>query len=157
MPHRVETPKTQTPVFPDRCVECGEAAPGATLTCTSSTSAWKPLREPLWKGWKQEVPVCEGCKGALRRGKWLGRLVFAASIAVTLSVLFVMFTFSPSFADGWTGYAVMFGAIAVPLLVGQAIFTPSIEFSGFADRLVFNFRSPDYAKEYAALNESVVK
>lgn len=157
MPHRVDIPKTQTPAFPDRCVECGQESPGTTLTYSASTSAWKPLKEPLWKGWKQEVPVCEGCKGALRRGEWLGRLVFAASIAVTLSILLLMLSFSPTFADGWVGYVVLFAAIAVPLLVGQAIFTPSIEFSGFAERLVFNFRSPDYAEEFAALNESVVK
>lgn len=83
--------------------------------------------------------------------------MFAASIAVAVGILFTVFSLSPSVAERWTGYVVILGAIAVPLLVGQAIFTPSIEFSGFADRLVFNFRNSDYAKDFAALNGSQVK
>ena len=157
MPYSVDIPKTQTPTFPDRCIECGELAPGTTLSYSSSTSAWKPLKEPLWKNWKVDVPVCEGCKPALRRGKWWGRLVFGIAIAVALGIMFLVITVWPTVVDRWTGYLVIIGAIAVPLLVGQAIYTPSIDFSGFADRLSFDFRSKDYAKDFAALNESRVK
>ncbi len=154
--HDVDIPKSATPRFPDRCVECGASAPGATCPVSTVFGRRKPLREEAFKSWTFEVPCCPDCARALRIGRWKARVLFFTAVGVAVGAMFGAVTLWPSLLDSWLMYVVVLAAVAVPIAVGQSIYTPSVEITPVGDELSFAFRDRAFAEGFAADNGATV-
>lgn len=156
MSHRVDIQKAQEPVFPDRCVNCGTASPGESMSIKGALSGNTPLREDVFKRWRAEVPCCRGCQGAVRRHRFIAKLLFGASVVAALFLLLIIVTIWPGITDSWLIYVAILSSVAIPGAIVQSIHVPQIELTPSDERLIFEFKNHDFASQFAELNESKV-
>lgn len=152
MMHAVEVEADSPPVFPDRCVVCAKHQPGDGAQMTALFNGMKPLEDELFKLHRATIPVCGGCKSTLHRSRWLGKLVFAAAIVVSVVLILGMLELPGAWLEGWVGYAVLAAAGLGPFIVAMLVYTPYFDFSPWDRRVIYEFRDADYAKRFAELS-----
>jgi len=148
----VRIAKSQSPSFPDLCVQCGKAAPGATVTVRAGSGGDKPLGEDVFASWKVEVPCCEGCRGAVRRHRWIARFLFGLAVLASVVLWGIGVTLWPGVAQGWGHYVLILAAVLIPQVVVRSLHQAAIEIMPSGDQLVFELRDPAFAKAFAELN-----
>lgn len=100
-----------------------------------------------------EVPACELCRRPLRRQWWLCRLLDVAVIAIGLAA-------AGSLLQGYKGPLkrwLVIGIVLVflmPLALWETFFPPPFDITVCSDTVDYEFRDPDCAVEFAALNLS---
>lgn len=151
MAHTVELPTASVPRFPDRCVVCGRERPGDAVDLRAFFNAMQPLDDSVGKIHHVQVPACAGCKGKLVRSRWIGKAVFGVCVAIGTALIFGLTQLG--WVEGWLAYVAILVALAVPLAIGQLLYTAHFDFSPWDRRLVFEFRSRDYAEAFEAINE----
>src|SRR5437867_10864857 len=72
----INLPKSRVPVFPDRCVACGQSQPGTTIRICTNAIGWWTFA--FWMfGWRfcVDVPACVSCRARMLSQKWLSRIL----------------------------------------------------------------------------------
>lgn len=153
----IRLPKSQVAKFPDKCVVCGQEHPDATVKVSTRAIGWW-----TWLFWlpgrkfSVEVPACSWCGGRLRR-QHLFRWLLTVALIFTAIVLI-----APNF-EGITRPLrkwLILGAVIVclsPWFVLQMVFPPPIDLTAYTDSVEYEFRDPEYAAEFAALNNAPVE
>ena len=137
--------------FPDQCVMCGKAHPGATHRYTVRQGL-SLSRIGSW--WQFHVPCCKRCGWRLDIGRVLRGarvLLITAAVAGPAAWLLYHYTSLREPALGWA----IFGFICAGIMVGAVweIFHPpefALEVAG--KTVSFHFRSRERAEEFAAAN-----
>src|SRR5262249_37482382 len=133
-------PKTHKPVFPDQCAHCGSLKPGSTV----------PFEV---EGLRFAVPICEGCASRIRLREVIQRwLLRGGTIAAFVVVLVVLFWLHPGRSGGKVLAFLIAGACIVPWLAYTWLAPVPLMLLTFEDKVRFEFRSPNYAADFAALN-----
>ena len=80
----VELPKSQKPLFEDRCVVCGHDEPGCTVTLVTGPLGWWSWLIPFGKSYVVEAPACRSCLLRLPAQR-VGSLLVAMAIALVVA------------------------------------------------------------------------
>lgn len=149
----VRLSKFHPPVFQDRCVACGAGSPGATYRAGTSAIGWGTWAlGTLGRRHTVEVPACVPCRGRMRRQRWLQLAVNAAVIVVGVAVAGSLLQWYQGPFKRWLVMGVVLGCL-LPLLVWETFFPRPFDMTAFSDTVDYEFRDPDYAIEFAALNQ----
>jgi hypothetical protein len=149
----VTLPRSQTPVFPDRCVACGFPFPeGFIRVGTNSIGWWTILLWTHGTRFSVEVPACETCRRKMIRQRW-GRLT-VGGIFVAVGVGVAVYVLGSSLRKPfrrWVGLGVALLCM-LPWFVWELVFPRPIDLTAFAHSVNYEFRDEDYAEEFAELN-----
>ena len=151
----VKLPRTQLPIFPDKCVVSGESNPGETSQFKVDSLSWSSTHAASKDGAVSviDVPVMNVYQRKLRWQKKLQLLLYIVYGTVAAVVAMNV--------DDWLGrdlsrlqtlIAVVVGVI--PILVLQVSFPPAFAVRASGDKIVYEFKSAEYAKEFEALNRA---
>ena len=137
--------------FPDRCVMCGKAQPGATHRYAVKQS----LSLSRVGGWQRiEIPCCKGCGRRLDFGRVLrGTRFVVITAAVAIPVTWLLYHYTP-LRDAALGGAV-FGIICVVALANalwEMFHPPAFRIDVTGNTVSFEFRDRARAEEFAAAN-----
>jgi len=156
------------PRFPDRCVVCAQPHPDDFLRVADRAWSWTVLFFPLLHFAQVrksvEVPVCRDCRAVFRRQRWL-RIAVLWGIFVAVAVVGI------PLVQAWKAnvavlrsrtvqkLAILAAVVvfAVPLLLWEYIFPKHFDLDVGARTTDYDFRSPDYAGEFARLNNAEVQ
>ena len=147
---QVNLPKDHVPIFPDRCVACGQPAPTEKLHVRDEFFGWP------WASKKHidvAAPVCEWCLGSVRRQRWLRVASLWVGIIGGIALAFWL-TWDWHMARLARKLVAVGGAIAgaAPFVLWQ-IFVPSpFAMTAFVNTVSYEFSDADYARDFAALN-----
>lgn len=150
MPHTVELSAEVAPRFPDRCVVCGRDAPGDATEVSAMFNGQKPLTEAVGKLHRAAIPSCTACKAKLIRSRWLSKAIMGAAVLVAAALMYGLTQLA--WLSGWRAYVAILVVALGPLLVATWIYTPYFDFRPWDRRLVFEFRSREYAEAFVAHN-----
>lgn len=156
MSHRVDILKSQEPRFPDLCVHCDKPSPGAALNIKGALSGSKPSDEDLFASFRVDIPCCPECQGAVRRHRFVAKLLFGASVAAALVILFMVTAIWPALTDSWLVYPAILASVALPSALVDSIHVAPVVFTPSGERLIFEFRDRPFAEAFAELNDSKV-
>jgi hypothetical protein len=150
---------TAVPRFPDRCVGCGADAPGRVVTVW----AW---RVPIWvlltgialfftRARRTKVPACRRCGWRLRFRRLFET---GAMIALVVAGMGLAARFSPQAPKLLRKVALIVGAVVglLPYVYWVATHPAAFDVTLERDAVVYEFRDPLYAMEFAGLNEADV-
>lgn len=149
----VNLPRRYVPSFPDRCVACECDQPESYARIITGTLGWWTWLLWVWgKPFVIKAPACPGCAYKLH----FYRLV---SVAVTIAVVvFTLWGIWPHLKDAvpqpFHKWAMMGLALLclIPQVVYEMCFAASFNVTAFSDSVDYEFRSRDYAIEFALLN-----
>lgn len=150
----VKLPKQVTPRWPDRCVACGRASPGASARLVDrSTTWWTTVTLQFGKRLAVHAPACAGCA---RRLEWRQRLDFLAMVATVGAGLWVGASKVAPRLPGWP-WSLVVGACALlaylPVVVVRvAVSPPRFGITAWGDAIDYEFLDEGYARDFAALN-----
>jgi hypothetical protein len=152
MSNDVKLPKEHKPLFPDRCVACGRAAPGDSIRIgTDAIGWWTPV---LWlpgARFSVDIPACGACRRAMSRQRWLRLAVCGVFIAVGTGLAhWTLGSFRG--IKRWAGMGITLLCL-VPWFAWEIFSPPTIGLTAYSNAVVYEFRDASYAEEFAALND----
>ncbi len=149
----ITLPRTQTPVFPDRCVACGVPCPETFIRVgTHSIGWWTILFWTHGARFSVNVPTCEPCRGKMIRQRWVRLAVEAIFVAVGVSVaVYVLGGSLRGPLKRWLALLIVLLCM-LPWFVWELVFPRPIDLTAYAHSVNFEFRDEDYAEEFAELN-----
>lgn len=148
----VSLPKSRPPAFPDRCVACGADSPSAIYRAGTNAIGWWTLA--FWTFGRRhtvEVPACEPCRDRMRRQRWLQLAVNAAAIAAGVVVAGSLLQWYQGPFKRWLMLGVVLVCL-VPVFLWETFFPRPFDMTAYSNTVDYEFRDPDYAAEFAALN-----
>lgn len=152
LPLDVKLPKTQVPVWPDRCVVCERERPGHHIAFhTFKITAISTVLMSFGDREKLLIPACVACGRRLVWGA-RGRMVLAIALCGIVAYSLKTFVGLPS---GFWRTPSMLGYALLGLLPGVAYATflpPAFDVTSFEKSIDYEFKSRAYATEFAALN-----
>ena len=147
-------PKTRVPEFPKLCVACHAVAPSASVRMFTSAIGWWTAFFAFGSIHRVDVPACKPCAGRLWRGRLFRFLVTILCIGVGIGV-------ADHFASGmrWRRAIVLVSAFValLPWIVWQALVPAALDITAYENTVDYDFRDPDYAGEFASLNEGTIE
>ncbi|MHC4515021.1 MAG: hypothetical protein ACYTKC_21560 [Planctomycetota bacterium] len=150
----VRLSRDQEPVFPDLCVHCLEENPGDLLEISEGTTCW--ARFVLWwwpaRRHRVSVPACVNCRSACLIPRRLANFFSSVLVAVAVVAGFLYFGETPRPYRKWLVIGLCILAI-LPVTVWQVFRPPPFGMTVFRSSVDYEFRSPDYAQEFARLND----
>lgn len=154
MPHStdIELPIEQKPIFPGRCVRCGQEHDDHTIRLWTHKVSWWTLLTFAGKPMSVRVPACRPCS-------WLIRFQRVGGVICMLAIAWlVMWLVYPwiklNVAAPFKNYVAM-ALIMIALLpwfYWEIAFPPCIDITAIGDSITYEFRSEDYADEFLFLN-----
>jgi hypothetical protein len=153
----IRMPKDRAPVFPDRCVRCGAERPGVTYRITTHSIGWW-----TWAFWafgrrfRVEVPACEGCRRRMRRQRAVRVVVFYGLACAGLDAAGFLFAAYRGPIRKWLIMGVAL-VCAAPTFLWEIFDPRPFDVTAHAETVDYEFRDPDYAEEFLALNGDVVE
>jgi hypothetical protein len=146
-------------VWPALCPGCGAANPRNLLPVSGSRSSiaaffW-PILHLFQRRARFEVPVCDGCRGAELRSRWLRFLLLVAFALAGIAC-----------ADPWAKELtdhrllrrlIVLGVVLVgivPLIAWQVLAPAAVDVTIGKATVTFEFRRADYATSFAQHNGS---
>jgi hypothetical protein len=156
----IRLPKSQAAAFPCRCVGCGQAEPRSGVTIWTWDVSWWAFVTCLALFWskaaKTRAPFCRRCAWSLRLRRLLNVAAFAAAICLAIHLHSRLFVSSPRLLR-----KLIIGGIAIAALVPVGFWNllrpAALAITIDGDHLIYEFRDPDYAAEFAALNDARVQ
>lgn len=147
----VTLPRSVVPRFPNRCVRCNFEGPSGRVRLTTH-GGW-----PRWPWWwwtrrvSVEVPCCFRCHTAIRRQRWLRTIGTTAAFLVAAGITWSYVGELPRPYRRWA--ALGWGLIFLAPLIGLDIFFPPVvDITAHADTVDYEFRDPQFAREFAQQN-----
>jgi hypothetical protein len=148
----VNLPKCHKPVFPDRCVACGAPGPDATYRAGTNAIGWWTLA--FWvpgRRFSVDVPACTPCRRRMRRQWWVQLAVNAAVILAGCGVALFLLDGFQGALKRWLGLGVVLACLT-PVVLWETYFPRPIDLTAYAKTVDYEFRDPEYAAEFSALN-----
>lgn len=152
----VNLPKSQIPVFPDRCVACGQTQPGDSIrVCTHAIGWWTGALWAFGSRFCVDVPACYSCRIEMRRQKWSRRIITWGFAAIGVAVaVYLLAEYHGPFKRWLTlGIALL---CLLPLIVWETLFPPPLDLTAYSNTVDYEFRDAEYATEFAALNNGKI-
>src|SRR5439155_11209867 len=152
----VNLPKTQQPVFPDRCVACGQEQPGNTMrVCTNAIGWWTITLWWFGPRFCVDVPACDGCRHTMRQQRWIRHVITwgLGIIGVVVAVSLLQWYRGPF--KRWLALGVALTCMS-PWFLWETVFPPVVDLTAYADTVDYEFQNADYAREFAALNNGKI-
>jgi hypothetical protein len=146
----VYLPIQQAPVFPDRCIGCGEGKP--TLTWTPNTSHLSLNGDAP----EMRIPICPVCMEHLSERDnqssgigashlWLPGVFLVATMVFVIAQMQAVAVLTGLGGIIWFAMAMRTAWTHRPLFFDLR--------AGDDERLIYYFRNPEYAREFDRLNE----
>ena len=156
----VSLPKEHVAIFPDRCVACGAQSPGSHVTVwTNAVGLWvivSLLALLFAKVVKRRIPACRSCGWKLRFRRLFSFFLFIALIGCS-------FMFMGDILGNMNRQlqkVIMVGAAAVfiiPWAIWNIYYPGAVCLTLEKEVLVYEFRSEEYAEDFAEMNEGEVQ
>jgi len=105
------------------------------------------------RGFTVHVPACSRCGWRIRCQRVGGILL---TLAIAAAFMFFVWPHLDDFVARSIRKWVAMGLILVclaPYFLWEVLFPPSIDITAYPDKVDYEFRDPEYAYEFAALNE----
>lgn len=152
MSHDVRLPKSATPVYPRRCVACGEADPAARVRVGTHTIGWYTFVF-LHTGsrFTADVPACDECARDLRRWRRIKFTLDCVLYAMAAGAAIYLFGWYDGPFRKWLLTAVAVACL-LPLILLEVFHPPAADLTAYADTVDYEFADRGYAEEFAALN-----
>jgi len=151
----VKLNRAETPIFGARCLVCHGTHNINGVELTMFRRPWWSGMPFFWDKYKVKVPVCVACQPTFTKQRWIRRVVLLGVLGVGLGGAFYL-------AGGYEGpfrkYLLMAVAMVIvsPYLVWETIWPPFISVTLHTDEVEYEFKSPEYALEFASLNSVTV-
>ena len=149
----VKLPRTHRPIFPARCVCCGEDNPDEMEPFKVDSLSWSSTHAAGQEGAVSviDVPVKREFKRKLRRQRKLGFIMYGvygiAGAAIAMNV------------GDWLGrdlsrlQTILAVAVGLsPVIALQIFMPPAFAVRATGNNIVYEFRSAEYAREFETLN-----
>ncbi len=149
----INLPRAHAARFPDRCVVCDCDDPNSHVRLLTGTLGWWTWLLWWWgKPFIVKAPACTTCAWKLH-GLRLVSLIMTISIAVA-ALWLVWPHWKDSVPRGLRKWAMMGLAILclLPQIVFEVFFAKPFDVTAYADSVDYEFKSKDYAVEFASLN-----
>ena len=150
----IRLPRSEKPIFPDRCIRCGVGPALEKLSIWTSTQGWWTFLT-LFFGTPVRVlvPVCPHCRWMIRLQRWGDNLL------VSLFVLAAIFAFMP-YIEPHVPRALAKYVVALllvvcmsPYLLWKWFWPPDFDVTAHDNSIDYEFKSEIYAAEFITLNE----
>jgi hypothetical protein len=153
----VKLAKTQQPVFPDRCIACGQEQPGNTIrVCTNAVGWWTIALWTFGPRFCVDVPACGGCRHKMVQQRWTRRIITWGLAFIGAAVAMSVLQWYQGPLKRWLTVGIAFVSIS-PWFLWQAIFPPPIDLTAYTETVVYEFRNAVYAEEFASLNDGRIE
>jgi hypothetical protein len=153
----IRLPKDREPVFPEHCCRCFADEPEHTLRFSASRFSWSQLFF-FWvwlfrKSVKHDVPVCDGCRGKVRRRKWLEWLLYIVVVGAAV-VLMQPWLKSMELSRQWQKIALIGGVFvcALPVILWSVLRPPAFDMTVGEDHIEYEFANLRYAMLFVLFN-----
>lgn len=149
----VSLPKSQEPVFPDKCIVCHAESPGNTVKIGTNSVSWSSVLLWWFGSWyRVKVPACKTCAFRLqarRQGAMVVCLILTAVV-----VFFLAPWLTPLVAKPLRRWVLMIGVLLClsPFFLWEVLFPPAFEMTAFTDSVDYEFRDANYAEQFMELN-----
>jgi len=140
------------PVFPDRCVACGVAAPGDTIRLGTNVIGWWTLA--FWlpgRRFTVQVPACPPCANRMRRQRRLRLVVGGAAGLAGVAVAVSLLQWYRGPLKRWLALGIAL-ACMLPYFLWEVFSPKPVDLTAFSETVDYEFRDAGYAEEFAALN-----
>ena len=149
----VNLPRTCTPQFPDRCVVCGCQNPNSHVRLLTGSIGWWTVVFWTWgKFFIAKAPSCFGCAWMLHGLRFISLLMTLTTISI--AIWFIWPHIKESVPPGIHKPAILVLALLclLPKVIFEVFFPMPFDMTVFADSVDYEFKSKDYAVEFAVLN-----
>ncbi|MEC7724394.1 MAG: hypothetical protein VYD05_02690 [Planctomycetota bacterium] len=147
-------------VFPPLCVGCLSDRPGLVAYHGSRFTWGRVFFAWLWllrKRVRCEVPICDGCRHAVHRRKWVELLLL---VGVASGVVAMIFPWVQSLDLGrqWSRLIVLAAVLLgwLPYIVWSVFRPPLFDLTVRAELVEYEFASEEYARRFVEANEAQV-
>ncbi len=151
----VSLPRDQTPLFPDHCVVCLVERPERTIAVTQATASvfgiarafiWFLLLIPADKV-KAQAPICPRCRRSELASRWWWRVIGLGLVAAGITTSCWLYPAGGKLM--MLGFAI---AACLPWIVLRVLLPPAFDLTVSRRSVDYEFRSSEYAEEFAELN-----
>jgi hypothetical protein len=148
----VNLPKTQRPIFPERCVGCGLPDAGASVrVCTNAIGWWTIALWAFGRRFCVDVPVCDSCRRQMLTQKRVRRIVTWGLVIVGVVVAGYLLAAYRGPFKRWLALGIALVCL-LPMILWETFVPPPIDLTAFSDTVDYEFRNTEYAAEFASLN-----
>ncbi len=147
----IRLPRSHVPVFPDRCVFCGQDQPDATATLFADVFDASTLLLHPGPMHIVQVPACSWCAPRLHRQQLFSWLLIVTTMIAVGIVLWPLFKMVHHIIFMYLVAAASVVCL-LPWAVWQVFFPPRFDVLAYSDSVVYQFLDAEYAAEFAALN-----
>jgi hypothetical protein len=135
-------------------VACGSNSPGATYRAGTNAIGWWTLAFWSFSRWfTVEIPACESCRARMRCQRRVQLAVNAAVIAAGVVVAGSLLQSYYGPFKRWLILCIVFVCL-LPVILWKTFFPQPFDMTAYSATVDYEFRDPDYAAEFAALNQS---
>lgn len=152
--YTVSIDRSVAPIFPAICISCCQPNHGLTLRVSTGTAGFSPAN--VFKRYHAEIPVCGNCRNGIvwnRRARVITAMI---SIAAGIVIGMALLEGSNAWYKRWLIMGIGLVALA-PVFVWQLISPPAIELTAWKSRVDLEFKSREFASEFAELNSLEVQ
>ena len=151
---QVKVPRTQHPIFPDRCVVSGDSSPDQTVQFKVDSLSWSSMYAASQDGAISvvDVPVTRAFQGKLRRQR---KKRFALYFVYGIVGAAIAMNASDWLGRDLTHFQTILAVIVALSPVGalQLFLPPAFAVSASGSNIVYEFKSAEYARDFEALNK----
>ena len=156
----VTMPKDVDAVFPPLCVGCLSDRPGLVAFHGSRFTWGRVFFAWLWllrKRVRCEVPICDGCRPAVSRRKWV-ELLLLVGVASGVGVMIFPWVQSLDLGRQWSRLIVLAAVLLgwLPYIVWSVFRPPLFDLTVRAELVEYEFASEEYARRFVEANEAQV-
>jgi hypothetical protein len=149
----VNLPKSHRPVFPARCVVCGQEQPGNTVRVSTHTLGWWSLA--LWVHGPRffvDAPACEWCRRGLRRQLWVRWIISLGFALFGVAVAMWILRSPRGPLRRWLAVGIALACMS-PWFLWEILFPPPLDITAYSDTVDYEFRDAQYAADFTELNK----
>ena len=146
----VKLPKSRVPVWPARCVRCGDP-PTTKFRVSTHAIGWWTALFAFGAKFTADAPACEPCLARMRTQRRL-RFVVGLGFLAGGVLIGARWLGGTSGIRYWLVGLIALG-VAAPWILWEVLAPKPIELTAFSDSVDYEFADPEYAAEFAALND----
>ena len=150
----VNLPRKHTARYPDRCVRCEGTTDGHDMRLRTHTIGWwTAVLFVFGQGFTTRVPACPSCGWKIRVQR-IGGLI----LTLVIAALFMIFlwphidVFVTKALRKWVALGLSLFCV-LPYFAWEVFWPPAIDITAFKDSVDYEFRSFDYACDFAEMKK----
>jgi hypothetical protein len=151
---KVTLPGTHRPVFPDRCVSCGEPDPGDRVIVDRLVLGWWLLAHAApGRRFTVTVPVCPACQESPERRNNVV-LGFRRTIYFLLLMawMFALLFMDKESVAQWVVLFAIGAILGISAFKRRSSLKPAFGMTPYSETVVYRFRDEGYAAEFLSIN-----